>query len=261
MGTGGGGHGPSVGPAVAVKHRERPEIDRLAVEPVHEHVAERVQIGAAVVIDDPLRPARRARRVVERDRLPLVIGPEPVEIRCASGKQRLVALVAEAPPLPVVLRQIVDRHHERAAVELRQRLLHDARERGVGDQHTGAGVVQHPGDRSGVEAKIEGIEHGARHRHAEMGLQHGRYVRRHDRDRVTEADSTVHERAGQPAAALVGLGVASPHRAVHHGRPRRIDLGRPGHEIARSQRGVVGWPPFEPKLVAVAVGHLAVLHR
>ena len=68
-------HRPGIGPAVAVEHRQCPEIDRMPVDPEGDRVAERVQIGAAMVVDDAFRIAGRARGVVERDRRPFVRGP------------------------------------------------------------------------------------------------------------------------------------------------------------------------------------------
>ena len=68
----GGGDGPRVRPAVAVEHRQRPQIHRRRRQRECECVAQRVEVRAAVVIDDALGIARRARRVEQRQRVPLV---------------------------------------------------------------------------------------------------------------------------------------------------------------------------------------------
>mgnify|MGYP003694414121 CR=1 FL=1 len=81
MGGGGRRHAPGEGPAVAVEHRQRPEIDRMAVEAEGDDVADGVQVGAAMVIDDALGIAGRAGGVVEADGLPLVGGRTPAEGR------------------------------------------------------------------------------------------------------------------------------------------------------------------------------------
>ena len=67
----------------------------MAVEPEGDRVAERVQKGAAVVVDDALRIAGGAGGVVERDRFPLVRGPAPGELRVALGEQLLIGDLAQ----------------------------------------------------------------------------------------------------------------------------------------------------------------------
>ena len=71
---------PRIGPAVAVEHRQGPQIDRWPVEPEGDRIAERVQKGAAMMIDDALGIAGGAGGVVERDR--------PIRRRAAATAQR-----------------------------------------------------------------------------------------------------------------------------------------------------------------------------
>jgi hypothetical protein len=59
-------------------------------------VAERVQVGAAVVVDHALGVSGGARGVVERDRPPFVGRRRPGVIRVALGQQRLVVERAQA---------------------------------------------------------------------------------------------------------------------------------------------------------------------
>jgi hypothetical protein len=73
----------------------------------------------------------------------------------------------------------------------------DDRRTRVGDQHLGFAVGQHEGDGFGVEAGVEGVEHGADHRHAEVGLEHGRHVGQHHGHRVALADATAGERVAR----------------------------------------------------------------
>ena len=72
VGAGLQGHAPGEGPAVAVEHRQGPEIDRMQADVAGQRLADRVQIGAAVMDHDALGMARRAGGVVEADRLPFV---------------------------------------------------------------------------------------------------------------------------------------------------------------------------------------------
>ena len=91
----GRGDGPAVAPAVAVEHGQGPEIDRLSREAEFQHVAERVQIGAAVVIDDPFRTSGGAGGVVEADGLPFIRDGARVErLRRGRGQERVQAVVA-----------------------------------------------------------------------------------------------------------------------------------------------------------------------
>ena len=52
------GHRPGIGPAVAMEHRQGPQIDRVVTEPKGDRVADRIQKSAAVVVDDAFWIAR-----------------------------------------------------------------------------------------------------------------------------------------------------------------------------------------------------------
>ena len=65
---------PGKAPAVAVEHRQGPEVDRVRAHAPDLHVADRVQVGAAVVIDHALGVAGGAAGVVEADGLPFIGG-------------------------------------------------------------------------------------------------------------------------------------------------------------------------------------------
>ena len=106
IGPGVGRHGPREAPAVAVEHRQRPQVDRVVRHAPGDDVADRVQVRAAVVVDDALRIAGGARGVVERDRVPFVAGPLPGEFRVASAEQLLVGLRAQALARARVLRVV-----------------------------------------------------------------------------------------------------------------------------------------------------------
>ncbi len=92
MGPADRGHRPGIGPAVAMEHRQGPQIDQIAVEPKGDRIAERIQKRAAMVVDDTLRVAGGARSVVERDSGPLVGGaaasPRPGRLRRESPRIR-----------------------------------------------------------------------------------------------------------------------------------------------------------------------------
>jgi len=52
-------------------------------------------------------------------------------------------------------------------------------------------VFEDEGNRRGVEPRVQGVEHRARHWHAEMGFQHRRRVRAQDRNDVAVADAAL----------------------------------------------------------------------
>src|SRR6478736_10497342 len=70
--AGGGCDGPRETPAVAVKHRQGPEIDRMLAEIAGQDVADGVEVRAAVMRYHALGIARGTRSVAQRDGVPLV---------------------------------------------------------------------------------------------------------------------------------------------------------------------------------------------
>ena len=132
VGAGDGGDGPREAPAVAVEHRQRPQVDRMPGQVPAEDVVHRIEVGAAVVDHHALRVAGRARGVVEADRVPFVLG-QPRRMRgIALREPGLVLDLAEAlagrrrgagrPRRPRTAAACAGRAH------LRQRLLHHRRE-------------------------------------------------------------------------------------------------------------------------------------
>ena len=129
-----GRHRPRVGPAAAMEHRQRPQVHAVGTEPERERVAERVEVCAAVVVDDAFRIAGRAGRVEQRERVPFIARTRPGERGIAFREQRLVSeraepLVASPCPGPSASSRSTttgDRLHNA------QRLPHHRREFGVG---------------------------------------------------------------------------------------------------------------------------------
>jgi len=67
------GQRPLGAPAVAVEHRQRPQIDAVLVEGRVDDLSEAVQVGAAVGVDHTLGFAGGAGGVVDRDRCQLIL--------------------------------------------------------------------------------------------------------------------------------------------------------------------------------------------
>ncbi len=207
--------------------------------PPGEHVAHRVQMRAAVMVDHAFRIAGRARGVVERDRVPLVRRHGPGEVGIATGEEILVGDRAERGGRAERILDVDDvgplgRRHPI------ERRLHHGRELAVGDQHLGAAVAEDEGDGRGVEPDVERVQHRAQHRHAEMRLEQRRHVRRQHGDGITAPDATSGEGGGQAAAARIGLGPAPPGLAMNDGGARGPDRSGAGDEAQRRERRMVG---------------------
>ena len=166
-----------------------------------------------MVVDDAFRIPGRARGVVERDRFPLVGGWRPGGARIAAREEVLVLDLAES--LAAGPERIGEVDHRDAPPEDRQRLLDGRRELGVGEEHLRLRVLENERDRRRIQPVVERVEHGARHRHAEVRFVHRRRVGRHHRDRVAAADAEPAERRRQPARSLVDLGPGVALVAVH----------------------------------------------
>ena len=135
---------PRKAPAVAMEHRQGPEIDRMPRHAPHHEIADRVEIGAAVMQHDAFRIAGRARGVVERDGVPFVFGIGPGEIGIARGKEALVIDLAER--LARRAERVADINHQQLPAELLQRRADNAREFAVGDQRFRLAVFENEGD-------------------------------------------------------------------------------------------------------------------
>ena len=249
------GHPPGVRPAVAVEHRQRPQVARACADAEREHLPDRVQVCAPVVADDALGVAGGPRRVAEADRLPLVVREAVLELGRPFVDERLVVLLADS--LAALAQRIVDVDHHRRRIHSVERLCDHRRELAIGDQHLGLGVAEDEADRGGVEPVVEGVEHRAAHRHAEVRFEHLRDVRRYQRDGVAGPYAASCERPGEAAAARVELRVGDAPGSMHNRGLARVDHGRSLEEADWGERDEVRGALVEPVLVGVAgSGHL-----
>ncbi len=240
--------GPGEAPAVAMEHRQCPEIDAVLAHAAGKHIADREQIGAAVVIDHALGIAGSARRVVERDRVPFVVRHFPREVRIARRDEVLVfdrgEPLAGAGEFGIV---VVD--EQRLHLGERERLLREFPEFAVGDQYLRVGVIELEGDERRVEPGIDGVEHRAGHRHAVVAFEHRRRVGEHDRHGVAALDAAPRQRRGQLLRARVELGIVPPQIPMNDRSPVGKYRGGPLQERQRSQRLEVRGIPVEIDVV------------
>ena len=197
-------HRPGVGPAVAMEHRQRPQIDAARRQAERERIAAGIQIGAAVVQHDALRVAGRARRVVQRDRLPFIVRQPHRKVRVAGGDEWFVLAV--------------DIDHQRPMPALRQRARHHRREFAIDQHDLGFRMLQDERDRCRIQPDVDRAQHRAEHRHGIMRLQHLRNVGGHDRHGIALADAGIAP-APMPADAHAP-GTARRCSVARHGSPR-----------------------------------------
>ncbi|MNY31886.1 hypothetical protein D3C86_1660690 [compost metagenome] len=190
-----------------------------------------------MVIHHALGVTGGAGGVVQRDGLPFVHRPVPVEGRVALGQQRFVVQVADGLALTVL--GIIDVDDQRRVIQHADRRVNHAMKLAVGDQHLGLAMLQHEGNGFGVQAHVERVEHRADHRHAEVHFQHLGNVRQHHGHRVVLADAAPGERRGQAPTAGVGLGPGATNRAVDHGGVVGVNAGGALDEAERRQGNVV----------------------
>ena len=63
---------PGKTPAVAMKHWQRPQINRMTLHAPSQDIADGIHVGAAMVRNDAFRIARCAGGIVQRDGVPLI---------------------------------------------------------------------------------------------------------------------------------------------------------------------------------------------
>ena len=250
---GGRRQSPGEAPAVAVKHRQGPQIDGVLGQLPGEHVVDGIEMGAAMVIDHPLGVARGTRGVVERNRLPLVRRQPAWLLLIPCGDESLVGQLADQFPLQIGW--IVDGDHQRLAVDERERLAHHGAKLPVHQHHPALGVLKDEGHGLCIEPSIDGVEHGAAHGHAEVSLEHGRHIGRDDGDGVPLTDAAAAQGRGETAASHLGLSPALAQGTVDQRRVVGVDPSRPGQKAQGGQCLEIGSGFLKTCLVDVLACH------
>ena len=235
-------HRPGVGPAIAMEHRQRPEKDTARRQPESESIPAGIQIGAAVVQHDALRIPGRARRVVQRDRLPLVVRRPNRKVRVGGGDELFVLTV--------------DIDHQWPMPALRQRARHDRPEFAVDQHDPGFRMLQDERDRCRIQPDVDRAQHCAEHRHGIMRLQHLRNVGGHDRHGFTLADAGTRKCRCQPTSTLQELRVGVASLAMDHRDAWPVRARRAYQKRHRRQRHIIRRSAIE---ILFVDGHDAVL--
>ena len=245
---------PGKAPAVAMEHRQRPQIDRVSAHVSGDHVAHREQVGAPVVIDDAFSVAGRTRGAIQRNRVPLVERRGASIGLVALGDQRLVLDGADSLARVVVFRIVVI-DDERTRLRRPEGRRDDGGEFGVDDERLRLAVVEHEG-----EAGVERVQHRPAHRHAVVAFEHRRRIGEHDRHRVAAHDPTLRQRGRELLRASVEVAVVSPEGPWANRQAFQKHLRGPLEECQRRQRLEVGGVSIEIAFVG-RPGHGAPLVR
>ena len=216
------GNGPGEAPAVAVEHRQRPQVPGARAQPGVIRHRRGLQVRAPVVVHHALGPPRRAAGVVDRQQLALVG-------RHVLGRPRVAdpLLVGVTGPVGDEARQAGPVGQATGAVgKLAGR-----------HQHRRARVIQQGGHLIFRQPGVQRNEHGAHHRHRVVQFQHHVAVGAQRGDPVLMAHSPRRQRAAQPAAPFGHVAIGEPALAVHDRGPVGEDRGRAVEERGGRQRG------------------------
>ena len=238
-----------------------------AVELERERIAQRVEVRAAMVIDDALRIAGRARGVEQAHAHPTRRAGRATRrqgrLRRAAPRSRS-SPAARRPALRASSMSTTRMSRPTARSAARDR----RRELAVGQEHLRFAVLEAECDGRRVEPVVERVQDGAQRRDRVVRLEHRRHVRRHHRDGVAAPDAAPRERGGEAPAARFELAIGAGQPAV----PDR-DLVRPhergaleeAHRRQRHEVRHVGGEPADEGVVGrqrraalgTVVGHRA----
>ena len=250
-------HRPRKAPAVAVEHRQCPEVLREMRHRPGGRVAHRVEVGAAVVRDHALRVTRGARGVAHRDGVPFVARAlQPIQRR-VCGQQRFVFMHAHPFARAGVLGiGHVDHHQLTAMLAAQQRecRAHHRGELTVGDQHARLAMVHLPSQQRCIEPGVQRVEHRVQGRHGVMRLDHLGRVRQHHADGAAAAHAQRLQCRSQAGRTVAHLRPVVAPRAMHHSGQVAEHLGAALDKTDRRQRDEIGG-------LAVQIPVVKVVHQ
>ena len=228
------GHRPRKAPAIAMKHRQRPQIGRMVRHGPGQRIAGCIQVGAPVVRDNAFRVACSARGIAQRNCIPFVCRQLPGKLHIALGKKGLVTDLAKmlARWRCVILHL---NHQGTFVAQHDQGLINHWRKFAVGQQDLGFAMLQHEADSLCIQSRVQRIQHGTRHGHPKVGFQHGWHVGQHGCNGVSGTNTAPGQRPGKLTTTGISLTPGLAPFAINHGHALWIDLGRAGQVAQRRQ--------------------------
>ena len=212
---------PREAPAVAVEHRQGPQVRRLGRHPSGDHLAERIEIRTAVCVLDTLWLPRGAGGVVDRDGLLFILEPA-LRLRWGRGIQERLILISRG--------RGVSTPDDRHAGQI-QRGEHRLELR-VDQQKTRIAVSEDVPHLGTCEPVVDRDEDPTGRRDTEMGLEHRRRVEQQRRHSISLAQPRRPERICESPRSLRELAVGVSAIPLHHrglpgihvgGSPEKID--------------------------------------
>ena len=218
------GDGPGEAPAIAVEHRQGPQVLRARPEAGVVCHCRGLKVRTPMVVHHALRAPRRPAGVVDRQELALVdrpgahpggigaVDPRLVGVTGSAGDEaRQVQLFGQVAS---VIGELVRRHQQRRA-----RMIDDLR-------HF-----------RGREPDVNRHQRGPQRRHRVVQFQHHVAVGAQGRDPVLVAHALGGQGACEPPAAIGHVPVGEPAFPVDDRDPVREDRGRAVEEGGGRQRG------------------------
>lgn len=218
-------------PAVAMEHRQRPELDVVVVDAeVGDHVVG-VQVAVAMRHHDALGSVGRARGVVDRDELVLADLGSGRGLGTRGFEKRVPGLPAR--------RRLARVHGHDPMLHLRQGvadLVEHARVLAVDQHRRDPGVIQDVLVIRGDEPVVQRDEHQADLRRRVEALEEEMRVRAQDADAIAAGQAEVEQGVREPMDALVELAVAVAAPAVDDCGLLRVETHGASQEVGDEQR-------------------------
>ncbi len=232
------GNGPGETPAVTVKHRQGPQVDRMLAHGPHRLIAHAVHVGTAMVINDAFRVTGGAGGVVQGDGIPFVLWQAPLELRVTFLQEDLIIQVAHLCAFTVL--RVIHINHQRLFIQAADGVADNVAKFPVRHNNLGFPMLQHEGNGLGVQAHIQGIENRPDHGHTKVTLHHGRDIGQHRCHGVAAANATTSQCRGQTAATLVSFAPVITNGPVNHRGVFRIHACRALNKIDGGQNRIIG---------------------
>mmetsp|Transcript_34796 Transcript_34796/g.81581 ORF Transcript_34796/g.81581 Transcript_34796/m.81581 type:complete len:336 (+) Transcript_34796:962-1969(+) len=199
-------HRPGEAPPVAVEHRERPKVSGMVSHVPPNHVGQRIEVCPPVVRYNAFRVSCGARGVPQCDRVPFIGRGLVLKRGVPFSEKRVKRKIADRLLWGGVGSLRVDKiHHQDVPLDRLEGLLHRGGELRIDNDDTCLGVGDDEGNRGGVQARVEGIDHCTSHRDGPVTLKHLGGVAEHDRDGVSWFHAPPDEGACEPPAPLCRL--------------------------------------------------------
>src|SRR5205814_4971259 len=138
-------------PAIAMKQRYRPQVDRTGVQAVLQHFADRIHVGPTVREHHALWKACGTAGVVDAD--------DPIFLARRCGAKGKLALFEQ---------RFVIVGNKRQLLELVQHGLNAREKLWIGYQDLGSAVIQYPSQLTSLQASIQHHQHRTQQRYSEM---------------------------------------------------------------------------------------------